>query len=260
MEILTKQGRLKKAYSPAIYFDSSVVIDYWLAEPIQASDLKEYNLFNQETPLSAFTRELLRSERRLPKVAEIRKKLIFEDTKALAVVSPLAIIELIEWYAENKFKEIAAEEVGVFAIQRKSKKEIGDFLSKVLEERKLETDKAGDRKKETSTASELFVSETRLNLSFARCHGLQGLLLVDLKNFRIDLHSVPFILSYLQMGMADILRVLAAKHLGCEFIASFDSDFQRASKHIEGGAGLKVLTRPEDIIAALNGSYATFGP
>jgi predicted nucleic acid-binding protein len=66
-------------------------------------------------------------------------------------------------------------------------------------------------------------------------HGLDGLLKVDIVNF--DLHfrrawQEPSAFAYLQLGLADIMHILLAQHLGCTYIASFDSDFKRVKNII----------------------------
>jgi len=255
-EILTKQGRIKKRFQPSIYFDSSVLIDYWITEGADVDIPDEPCI--PERPLLSAARDILRSDVRFSKVAEIRKKLVSTDVKVSCVISPLAIIELTEWHAEAKFKNIAAEASGVLSIQRKSKKEIGSLLSEVLEKRKRKEEVKNNIKGPygSSTGLEVLHAETWLNPSFAKAHGFNGLFEVDLINFKLDIpqtFDLPFLFAYLQMGLADILHVMAARHLGCTYIASFDSDYSRNKKHIEEGAKLKLLSSPEDILKAIAG-------
>ena len=61
----------------------------------------------------------------------------------------------------------------------------------------------------------------------------------------------PSMYSYLQVGVADILHVLFAEHLGCKYIASFDKDFTRVKNIIERETSLSLLESPEAIIAVL---------
>lgn len=83
----------------------------------------------------------MKADKKLQKVVEIRKKLIFGPSKLSAVISPLALLELMAWKAEAAFKQYANEAAGVHVIQRKSKKEIGDYLKKLLELRRDEIEK-----------------------------------------------------------------------------------------------------------------------
>jgi hypothetical protein len=254
-EILTKTGRLKRRFQPSIYFDSSVLIEYWMTEGAEIEIPDEIRRTQERSWLVAL-REILKSDVRFSKVVEIRKKLLSEYVRVSCVISPLAIIELTEWYAESAFKNIVAEASGVMSIQRKSKKEIGSLLAKILDKRKDEVKNKIAQPRGLSTGLEILVAETWLNPGFAKAHGFRGLLEVDLINFNLDIartFNLPFVFAYLQMGLADILHVMAARHLGCTYIASFDSDFLQNKRHIEEGAKLRLLSSPEDILRALDG-------
>lgn len=255
--ILTKDGKLKKRYLPAIYFDSSLVIDYWLVEgwDYPENDIDMLMRINEPRHLQVI-RHLLHSETRLSEVARIREKLIPGRVKVSPVISPLSLLELMEWQAEAAFKEIASEASNVRFIQKKSKKELGDYLKKLLKMRSDEVAKEKGRGKESSysTGLEILMSETWLNRSFADCHGLQGLLQVDLINFNLTVNQAwmePSAYAYLQLGIADIMHILIAKHLGCSYIASFDDDFKRASDIITEETGIIVLTNPKQILDIL---------
>jgi len=98
------------------------------------------------------------------------------------------------------------------------------------------------------------MSETWLNRSFLECHGLSGLLQVDIVNFHLTINKAwmePSAYAYLQLGIADIMHILLAQHLGCKYIASFDSDFVRVKDIIQEETGILVLTNPEKILAIL---------
>ncbi len=144
--ILTKDGKLKKRYLPAIYFDSSVVIDYWLVEgwDYPENDIDMLMRINEPRHLQVI-RDLLHSETRLSEVARIREKLIPGRVKVSPVISPLSLLELMEWQAEAAFKEIASEASNVRFIQKKSKKELGDYLKKLPKMRSDEVTKEKGR-------------------------------------------------------------------------------------------------------------------
>jgi len=255
---VTRIGRLRTKYLPAIYFDSSVLIDYWMTEGLETDwteDPIEKTISENEPKSLVVIRELLKADNRLQKVVEIRKKIIFGLSKLSAVISPLALLELMEWKAETSFKDYANEAAGVRIIQRKSKKEIGDYLKQLLELRRdeIEKQKRGE-KVYSSTGLEILMSDTWLVRSFAECHGFRGLLQADIVNFKLTLEQAwqePSAYAYIQLGTSDILHILLAQHLGCNYIASFDEDFRRARDIIEKENKMKVLTTPEDILGVL---------
>jgi hypothetical protein len=255
--IVTKSGKLKAKFLPAIYFDSSVLIDYWMTEGLETE--RPEGAFGEivdecEAERLHIMRRILRSDKRMEKVVEIRKKLLTGETRVTAVISPLSLLELMEWNAEAAFKDIAAEASGSKAIERKSKKEIGDYLKKLLELRKAEAEKQKGKKRERTTGLEWIMFETWLNRSFAECHGLQGLLQADVVNFELTIDKIwqePSACAYLQLGISDIMHILIARHLDCQYIASFDTDFQRASDIIAEETGVIVLASPEEILKLL---------
>lgn len=254
--MLTKTGKLQKRFLPAVYFDSSVLIDYWMTEGMEVPETEVDELIKKnELPHLRIVREILKSERRrINKVVEIRKKLVFEEVKVTPVVSPLSLLELMEWEAESAFRQIASEALGTIFIQKKGKKQIGDSLKKALELRKTEIKEQKGKKRVESTGLEILMSETWLNAPFAQAHGLQGLLQVDIAHFHLPLGKVwaePFAYAYLQLGVCDIMHILLAQHLGCQYIASFDSDFARIKDIINEETGMVVLNSPEKILDIL---------
>lgn len=253
--ILTKTGKLQKKFLPAIYFDTSVLIDYWMTEGMEIPKTETEKLMKKNGLLhSQVMRDILRSEKRINKIGEIRKKLIFEKVKVTPVVSPLSLLELIEWQAEAAFKQIASEAIGTVFIQKKSKKQIGDYLKKALELRKVEIKEQKGKRRGVSTGLEILMSNTWLNRSFVEAHGLQGLLQVDIVNLHLPVSKIwnePSGCAYLQLGVADIMHILLAQHLGCQYIASFDSDFTRVKDIISEETGLSVLTTADEVLAIL---------
>jgi predicted nucleic acid-binding protein len=253
--ILTSTGKLQKKFLPAIYFDTSILVDYWMTEGMEMPETETDKLMKKNELLHLqVVRDILRSEKRINKVVEIRKKLFFEKVKVTPVVSPLSLLELMEWQAEAAFKQIASEASGTVFIQKKSKKQIGDYLKKALELRKAEVKKQKGKKRGVSTGLKILMSKTRLNSSFAEAHGLHGLLQVNIVNFRLSVSKVwedPSAYAYLQLGVADIMHILLAQHIGCQYIASFDSDFARVKDIINEETGISILTSPEEILDIL---------
>lgn len=258
--MLTKSGRLRESLLPAMYLDTSVVIDYWRTEGMEMPETEiEVQMRSNELPHLQVVRDILKSEEHIAMVAEIRKKLYFDECTVTPVISPLSLLELMEQHAEAAFKNIAAQAAGVSSIQRRGKKDISRFLKKALELRKEEVQQQAAKKQpakgeKLSTGLEMLMIETWLNRSFEECHGLSGLVQVDIVNFGVALDKVwqePFAYAYLQLGLADIMHILLAEHLGCKYIASFDSDFDRVKDIIEEECGMRVLKSAQDILAIL---------
>ena len=73
-EILTETGRLQDKLLPAIYFDSSVVIDYWMTEEltkIEPTTINAYLKDNTVYQQQQYIKDLLKTYIRLNKVVEI---------------------------------------------------------------------------------------------------------------------------------------------------------------------------------------------
>ena len=253
-DLIAKDGMIRKKYLPAIYFDTSILIDYYLAEGAEL-ELPESDrfLFQDDNPWETAMREILRSDRRYKKVAEIRKKIILGKPKVTPVTTPLGFLELMEWHAEVSFKQIAASVAGTKRIQKMGKKELGKYLRDSLDMRQKEID-AGKTQNIPSSGLEILMSETWLNASFVYSHGLQGIHHADIQNFNLSISKTwadPSAYAYLQLGAADIMHLLFAKHLGCEYFGSFDSDFERVKEIVYNEIGMKVLTSPDKILEAL---------
>jgi hypothetical protein len=260
--LVTTSGRLKDQFLPAIYFDSSVLIDYWMTEGMELSHETTESHHDwaeiSHGPLAKVMREMLRSDTRLNKVSKIREKVIYEDIRATPVTSHAALWELQEWIAESGFKQVGAEVSGMIFLQRKSKKQIGDYLKKGFDLWLAEGDDKHHDPQTGTSGLHLLMQSTFINLSFAQSHGLHGILIAPTVDFNwpprqsddTDLFVDPYMLAFLQLGLADIMHVLMANHLGCRYFASFDSDFRRAKEFIEK-TGMSVLASPEEVLSIL---------
>lgn len=258
---ITATGRLQEKFLPAMYFDSSVLIAYWMTEGLEMPENNSDRLFEKNKSYLQVVRDILKSEKTIRKVVEIRKRLLFEKTKVVPIVSPLSLLELAEWHSEAAFKQISSEAAGTVFIQRMSRKQIGDYLRKTWEMWRAEKEeKEKEQKKQIGIGSsettdlQLLMSETWINSSFAVAHGLSGLWTVDIANFSLKFEKVwlePTLYAHLQLGMGDIMHILLAKHLGCQYIASFDADFRRVKDRIFEKYEMSVLSSPEEILAVL---------
>lgn len=254
---LTKSGKLRKRHLPAMYVDTSVLVEYWMTEGMEAANMvQDPPLEKLDSRVHQTVRDLLKSDKRIGKMTEVRKKLHFERVQVAPVVSPASLLEFMEWHAESGFKQVASEASNVMFIQKRSKKQLGHWLKKTLKWRRAEVKKLKRLGKSTSLSTGLgeLMDATWLNSSFAYAHGFHGLLHVDIVNFNLTTLKAwqePSAYAYLQLGLADVLHILFAQHLGCQYIASFDSDFVRVKDIIKEEAGISVLSTPEEILAVL---------
>jgi hypothetical protein len=281
--VLNRDGALKKRYRPAMYFDASVLIEYYSAEGLEMP----------QNPLltSRFTetvRDFLRRNAALKKMADIRRCVLLEGAKLQPVTSPLAILELIEWHARASFKQTVAENVGVSGVERMNGKQVGELLLKLQQlaesEAKKEdvflkenaakmpamsSPKKGREKNKGKVFCEphvevvqkpydddilAFSRGTWLNPSFAEYHGLDGIYEVDISRLRLkasDVYGVWGEFAYYQVGAADIFHLLIAKHIGCTYFATFDSDFKRVADAVQSSLGITVLKSAEEILSQL---------
>jgi hypothetical protein len=257
--LLTASGALKRKFRPAIYFEASVLIDYWSAEGLerQLDTPKEIPL-GQE--YDEAVRNLFRYHDRLRKMALIRQHVCSGDGKLTVVTSPLAILELFEWHAYSKFKQIAANSAGIVTVERMSKKDAGDHLARIWKEGNEEA-RMPDSYIVNKAPRAALLGDCLLNTSFKAFHGLDGIFEVDLEHFAIDERIVGKLaaLAFHQVGLADLLQIAAAKHLGCAFIASFDSDFTRCKDLIASEFGLQLVADRDNLLSLIRKGTAPAG-
>lgn len=252
---VNRAGRLKNEFLPAVYFDSSVLIDYWMTESLEVDRPKDPLLerITKQTPMETAIRDLLRPDARIQKVVEIRKRLVSGSARASAVISPISLLELMEWNADSAFRNIAAQTAGAMFMQRRGKKDIGDYLKMLFALRRNEVRKQESKTRQQATESdglERFMGYAWLNPGFSSAYGLRGLIQADIANFRMPIRRAwqdPSAYAYLQLGVSDIMHILFAQHLGCKYLASFDSDFRRVADIVEEETAMKILSTPEEI-------------
>ena len=251
--VFTRGGRLTKKFLPAMYLDASVLVYYWLVEGTETTSAESESPKPLELPHLQIVRDIMRSEGITAKVVEIRRRLI-RGAKVTGVVSPLSLLELMEWHAESAFKQAASEAAGAMFIQRRSKKEIGDYLSKAIDLRLQEKKLQKGKRRAPSTGLGTLMYETWMNRSFTEAHGLSGLVRADISNFNLSVARAwqePSAYAYLQLGTADIMHILLAQQFGCKYIASFDSDFKRVKDIVTEETGMRVLVSPDEILSVL---------
>jgi len=255
---LTKKGKLRSKYQPAVYFDSSMLIDYFLAAGLE-NPYEEIDRINDlkggpDSYIPIF-RTVIGSDKELAQICDIRRKLILwpETVKTYPVVTPLCILELQEFSAEQVFRQLASEAGAARLMQHKSKKDIGDYIRKLIQRRREEI---GQRRKYHRSHTKTPMAKLMNLLADIQNfeEGMKGLHIVDIVNFGISLEdafSTPSYYTWLQLGATDVLHILLAEHLGCQYLASRDSDFSRVKDRIEEETGIVVLTNFDQLIDVL---------
>lgn len=247
-KILTPRGKLQRHYRPAVYFDSSVLIEYWLAEGLELGESR-LPLRDEQVEL---LRLVLRAEKKTQTMGKVREATLILGPEVFPVTSPLAVLELIEWHAHAVIKQVASEAIGFLAVQKKSRKEIGELLRQLSDAELKERSRR--HKRGHTTPLESIVQCAWLNPTFAECHGLDGIVEVDLRGCDLTMKDVwtrACDLAFLQIGLADIQQILAAHHLGCSYFASFDSDFSLVKDVMKRRFKLELLNSPEMLLQVL---------
>ena len=239
---------------PTVYVDTSLAIEYFAADGVEADERPpERARAFLEGPAHDAIRELLKSDGRWNAIVKCRHRYLRTQTpSALLVTSPLAVLELSEWYAENIFKDLAVTVGGPAAVQRRGKKDVGELLAKLLKH--VEADGNHSRNGLAPSAHRRAFEDMFIVPSFLESHGLRGVAIQNLDDFAITgelAYGAGQLLAYLQLGLADILHLCAAKHLGCAYFASLDTDFKRAKSILNEDFALRLLSTPEELEAVL---------
>ena len=157
-----------------------------------------------------------------------------EYPSSRVVISPFVLLELDEWYAEECFKRQALEGTHVKAIQTHSRKQIGEFIQQVVRD---------SRNEYNSFVSHLWAAMA----SGTRGQSLAGIEIESVESLQLnsDAFAKVSLLSHMQMGMADIVHLLAADALSSTHFASTDSDYNRLRMEIEESFDFKMLFKDE---------------
>ncbi len=253
---VTRNGKLRKKYLPALYIDTSLLIEYWLTEGMERPPNELDILFKKnENPLYPVVRELVESDAQLAGVVEIRRKILSGELKTTPVVGSAAMVELMEWHADSTFRQVIADSSSVVFLREKDRREVGGLLRRVLDRRRREI---ADSKEHTirsaNSGTEAFIDETWLDSSYAFSHGLRGLVQADLVSFRLPVRKTwgyPSLYAYLQLSLRDILHLLFALHLGCRFFGSFHPEYARVKDLMFEENGITLLSTPREILEVL---------
>jgi hypothetical protein len=242
---LNEDGRLAEQHRPAVYFDTNVLIEYWTVFRAKEPPLLEPR--QEELAIRA----LFRADRRRDGMIKVRD-LVERGSKLQAVTTPFAFLEMLTVFVDGSFRSYVAGLLGKSALDRKGNKhQVGEMLvdiSKIARGAKLPP---GGAERE---GFERLWHGLNTGLERAGNYEREGVLLAEVQHFNMWLGAAwqaPADLAYAQVQGADILHILFAQHLGCEFIASFDQDLRRARETLAQSFGLTLLATPEELASAL---------
>lgn len=242
------KGRILPKFLPAIYLDTSFLIYYWLVEDFET---REPGLEENKIPYYSIIKKLLRTEEKFERTIKIRKKILMGENKKTPVLSPLALLELMEWYTEARFRNIAFSATEYDLIKNKGKKDIGNYLKRLFELRKKEIKENKKTKNYKKTELECLHAELWPHIHFGSNPSLEGLSQVDIENFNFSIEEtwdLPSLLAFCQIGLADIMHIMLAKHLGCEYIGSLDSDFRLIKDFVKEELNINILCNLDEIL------------
>jgi hypothetical protein len=256
---LTKKGKLKRKFLPAMYFDTSILIDYIRYDGVEVDRKDEFDTSGEEYDNSEHSTEKAFRDAVAPnlkneKIALIRKKILQIDNELMItpVTSSLTHLEIIETHAGDVYRELASDSLGTAYIKGRGQKEIGDNVKKIFD--KYIDYRATPRKSGSTTGIEMLAKNLCLVPSYVDAHGLDGIYSVDLVQFDLflsDVWSIFHLLAVFQVGLADIMHLAVAKHFGCEYFASVDSDFKRVKKIVEKNLGIEILVSADQVLQVL---------
>lgn len=227
-----------------VYVDTSVAVEYVLAtgrEPEEPAPSIPASAYDEQ--YRDFWEALLKTDRRINLAARMRSAIGWGETHVETVISPFVLLELDEWYAAEVFRANAVEYTHVKAIQQIHQKRIGDLIKIVYQRAGSEHETEKSR-----PASALWDAIS----SGPRGEALAGILIEGIDTLKMDEQNFGKVskLALFQMGLADIVHLLAADSMKCTHFATLDSDYHRLQKEIESEFEFKVLYK-NDIISTL---------
>jgi len=226
---------------PRAYLESSLAIEYFSAEGSEYSEIETDEIIHQpQSEGEKYLGDLLNSNKYYSLAKSMRRSIFDGTSKVIFVVSPLVWIEMNSWIAEENFKSEASRATRSTQVQRIGLKQLGEYLTDTLKKSLESPPHTG--------AKDLF-SRTTVSQYHLLDNGLDGVEKCELSGFSISIGSknedIILALSYVQMGLADILHLLVAQHLGCHYFATLDGDYARNRELISKKLGLEVLFKEE---------------
>ncbi len=222
--MLSIDGKLDSIFLPAAYCDTSFLLDF-MAYPIY--DFYE-NTAVKESSEEVLLQNLVGSKKRIQNLKEVAARIQFDGYRTQLIYSPLVTLECIDKLVERSFKNVASKYLSMHSIQRSGKKDILNYIKTLYEIlTHLEEMESLSFEEQNKLGLCYSIFETGYGLA-DKGMSIYGIDQVDIINFSLtggtNLEKVA-LLSQLQVGMADILHLLVADHLGCELFFTFDSDF-----------------------------------
>lgn len=218
---LPRRRRLSRAVRRSqtkVYIDTSLALDYYLATGREWPEAHFIDSRSDyEKAEQALLEEFLKDNKRLARATRLRKIVSWDYPEARLVISPLVLFEMQEWIAADAIKRGLLTVTHPKALQSFSVKEIGELAKRLWDSGYGQAE--GCR---SDWAYALFHSPIG--------EGLVGIQIEDIPALTVSERAFAKVLplAVFQIGLADIIHILAAKRLGCTHFATTDSDFQRA--------------------------------
>lgn len=228
-----------------------MAIDYYAADGVEAFEFAptpEASVLHG--PEHEAVREILKADARWQAMANLRHAYLrAEAPRCRLVTGPLTILELVEWHADAVFRNLCSEVAGAESLQRRGRKDIGQRIERLRQKADV-PDTAQNEPPSPALAAWRAMSVVP---SFVMSHGLRGVAIADVLAPLTDdfAYGIGSALAQVQIGGADILHLFAAHHLGCQYFASFDSDFKRVRSIIQEHLALTLLSSPAELQGAL---------
>jgi hypothetical protein len=230
-----RQSRGVGKSQPKVYIDTSLALDYYLAT---GREWPEGHFIDHrsdyEKAEQALWEEFLKDNKRIARATRLREIVSWNYPEARLVISPLVLFEMQEWIAADTIKRGYLTVTHPKALQSLSVKEIGVFAKRLWDS--------------GSGQSEGY----RRDLAYALFHspigeGLIGIQIEDVPALTIGKRAFAKVvpLAVFQIGLADIIHILAAKKLGCTHFATVDADFKRAREVMEKELKVHLLFEEE---------------
>ena len=226
-----------KEKTPIIYCDTSFLLEYWEADPYYDDSPLE-KLSKQNRPKEYdYIKRFITTEKRHESLKPLRRLIDNYQGNIQLVSSVFALMEIYEKHAEWNLKKLLMEATGIDRILNKGRKDIGDMIKKML-----------DNEEEGKS-----IVYSLIPYDLGR--SLFGVEFKDLQNCYFserDFHKKITLLSVLQLGVADILHLIAAQKLGAQYLFTYDTDFERVKDIAESNFGVEVICSQGAIEAALS--------
>lgn len=247
MTIQLLNGEIEANFKPATYCDSSFILDF-ISFPLNEIFPQSNSAKNRIDNFEPILRKYWKSDKRVYSLKKIIEKIYNLENKTCLVYSPLVTLECIEKIVENNFLNTIKEQYSIKSIQKEGRKKIGDALKKLYDDYQVD-----DKLDNVENFLEILVFnifETGFgNIDDAL--SLFEIVPIDLINLSVYHSSKEFekfiYLSQFQIGLADILHLIAAHIAGCEYFVTFDTDFVKVKDNIKDFFGIEILHTIDDI-------------